>query len=81
MDRKLNATMMALSASGLFLLLTIMAATPVDGTRGGPPATDTAPAFAAEDADAPDRSRGKAARRGLAMPYFSFAHGVRRIGG
>lgn len=85
MDRKLSRSLYALSTSGLFLVALLLVATPVDP---GLPARDTAAAPRAEastaDAHAgarPERGGTNASRRGLALPYFSIARGMRRIGG
>lgn len=83
MDRKLNNSLIALSAAGLFLAGALLVATPVDGGRPGTQLPE-APGAGAGDVADDDRGprRGAAgARRGLALPYFSFAHGLRRIGG
>jgi len=84
MDRKLSHSLIALSAAGIFLAVALLAGTPVD--RAGPDAAATADATAAKAHDAPGSARGdrpgaRGGRRGLALPYFSFAHGLRRIGG
>ena len=84
MDRKLNHSLVALSASGLFLVAALLVANPVD--QGGQPspgdATASAPAPAADAGGTrPGGSGAVASRRGLALPYFSFARGMRRIGG
>ncbi|MBJ6977755.1 hypothetical protein [Luteimonas sp. MC1895] len=80
MNRKLDNTLIALAASGLALTAIALFATP-----GFAPTDDAGlPAAAAVgDADPGIRERRGTAlnRRGLAMPYFSFARGVRRIGG
>ena len=82
MNRKLDASLIALSASGLFLAMALMASSPVDGGHAGAAVPGITPDLATDgDAGTPDQRTGKAARRGLALPYFSFAHGMRRIGG
>jgi len=84
MDRKLNHSLIALSTAGLVLAAALLAGTPVDrSAHAVAPLLDTPEAGvrdAAED-DLRHRRSAKAARRGLALPYFSFAHGMRRIGG
>lgn len=83
MDRKLNNSLIALSSAGLFLAVALLAGTPV-GDPGSPGVAGAQPTEAARDDAAPargDRRGIRAGRRGLALPYFSFAHGVRRIGG
>ena len=84
MDRKLSNSLIALSAAGLFLAAALLVATPVGS--GGPdaPLLDTAAAAVQDEVDEDRRDGGsgaKGVRRGLALPYFSFAHGLRRIGG
>ncbi|MGY1529957.1 hypothetical protein [Luteimonas sp. A649] len=84
MDRKLNHSLIALSATGLVLAAALLVGTPPDsnGLSGGP-AQDASPASGLDDAEAArrDRRSARGGRRGLAMPYFSFARGMRRIGG
>jgi hypothetical protein len=84
MDRKLNHSLIALSVAGLVLAAALLAGTPVarDGLTGGP-AQDSPRASALDDTEAArlDRRSARGGRRGLAMPYFSFARGMRRIGG
>jgi len=77
MNRKLKNCLIALSASGLALVAAILAGGPVEQVR--PMAAPVA--GTAIDADDQDAYRPRADRRGLALPYFSFARGVRRIGG
>ncbi|MEN1971546.1 hypothetical protein WCE34_04240 [Luteimonas sp. MJ204] len=83
MDRKLSHSLTALSVTGICLAAALLASSPVegDGRTTGPSAVALeAPADdPASGRPAPRASRG--ARRGLALPYFSFAHGMRRIGG
>ncbi|MEN1940588.1 hypothetical protein WCE41_05930 [Luteimonas sp. MJ246] len=87
MDRKLNHTLTALSATGLLLAGFLLVADPVGHTArtaGTPGTAADAVDPPADDAAEPRRREGgaaKGARRGLALPYFSFAHGMRRIGG
>ncbi|WP_132999887.1 hypothetical protein [Luteimonas arsenica] len=78
MNRKLKNCLIALSASGLALVAAILA--------GGPVVEHVRPTAAplagtAVDADDQEAYRPRVDRRGLALPYFSFARGVRRIGG
>lgn len=84
MDRKLNHSLIALSAAGLFLAAALLAGSPAgsDGLSRGP-AVDANGASGFDDAEAErrDRRSARGGRRGLAMPYFSFARGMRRIGG
>ncbi|MBD7986678.1 hypothetical protein H9645_01375 [Luteimonas sp. Sa2BVA3] len=79
MNRKLDNSLIALTASGLALVaIALLAAPALDPApvSGAAPAVESAP-----DADAVERRSRTVGRRGLAMPYFSFARGVRRIGG
>ena len=84
MDRKLNHSLIALSATGLVLAAALLAGSPVNrnGVSGGP-AQDTSPTGAPDQAEAarPDRRGAGSGHRGLALPYSSFARGMRRIGG
>lgn len=80
MNRKLDRSLIALTASGLALVAIALFA----GPAGGPLDQGMAPASGsttAADAEGEGRRPATLARRGLAMPYFSFARGVRRIGG
>lgn len=90
MNRKLNRSLIALCASALALAAVMLVATPSIGVdRTGEPApelagTESGTDSEAGEASAPTAHRGisaRSSRRGLAMPYFSFARGVRRIGG
>lgn len=78
MNRKLDNTLIALAASSLALSAIALFAAPEmpsPGHGGGR-------AVQASSTDAPVHGdRSMLNRRGLAMPYFSFARGVRRIGG
>lgn len=79
MNRKLDNSLIALTASGLALVAIALLAAPAFDpapVSGAAPAVESAP-----DADAVERRSRTVGRRGLAMPYFSFARGVRRIGG
>lgn len=81
MNRKLDNSLIALTASGLALVaIALLAAPALDPApvSGAAPAVESAPDA---DADAVERRSRTVGRRGLAMPYFSFARGVRRIGG
>ena len=83
MDRKLNHSLIALCAAGLALVLGLLAAHPADRVgvaAAEPPGAATAADDAAESGLRPPRT-AKGGRRGLALPYFSIAHGLRRIGG
>ncbi|GGK04969.1 hypothetical protein [Luteimonas terricola] len=84
MDRKLNHSLIALSATGLLLAAALLAGTPL--SQGGPSGAnvmDAADATVHDDTEAARRDgrSARSGRRGLALPYFSFAHGMRRIGG
>lgn len=81
MNRKLDNALIALSACGLVLVAALLAGTPVAPHGGGAPPAPLAAGEDGRDGDAFSRTRAKSARRGLAMPYFSFARGMRRIGG
>ncbi|MGY0612352.1 MULTISPECIES: hypothetical protein [unclassified Luteimonas] len=83
MDRKLSHSLIALSVTGICLAAALLASSPAESDS-----RTTGPSAAAIDAPADDSASGlsgprasKGARRGLALPYFSFAHGMRRIGG
>lgn len=76
MNRKLKNSLTALSAGTLLLVAAILA-----GSPAGPALTDTPLAVAEGGSDKGGSSHSNANRRGLALPYFSFARGVRRIGG
>lgn len=79
MNRKLDNSLIALTASGLALVAIALLASPALDPASG---SDAGPAVeSASDADAVERRSRTVGRRGLAMPYFSFARGVRRIGG
>ncbi len=79
MNRKLDNSLIALTASGLALVAIALLAAPAFDPA---PVSGAAPAVeSASDADAVERRSRTLGRRGLAMPYFSFARGVRRIGG
>jgi len=80
MNRKLDNTLIALAASGLALTAIALFATPAFAPSAG---AGLPAAAAVGDADPGARERRGTTlnRRGLAMPYFSFARGVRRIGG
>ena len=79
MNRKLDNSLIALTASGLALVAIAMLAAPAFDSASGSGAASTVESAA--DADAVERRSRTVGRRGLAMPYFSFARGVRRIGG
>lgn len=73
MHRKLKNSLTALSASALVLAAALLAGAPLgQAALGGPEAYADG-----GGGTAPSRMD----RRGLALPYFSFARGVRRIGG
>lgn len=76
MNRKFTRPQFALLACGLLL-----AVAPLAGSPAGRPAApmDIAAADASEGVDG--HTGTPSARRGLALPYFSFARGLRRIGG
>ena len=79
MNRRLDNTLIALAASSLALsAIALLAAPDMSPTGYG-----AEPAARAGSADVPSHhgDRPMLNRRGLAMPYFSFARGVRRIGG
>lgn len=83
MDRKLRNSLTALSASGFFLAVALLAAAPLEpagSPRGMLADTGTDAADEAGDEGRVRRST-RGAHRGLALPYFSFARGLRRIGG
>ena len=79
MNRKLDRSLIALTTTGLGLVAIALFAAPAGGPidHGMAPVTESTPA---SDAGGESR-RATLKRRGLAMPYFSFARGVRRIGG
>ena len=79
MNRKLDHSLIALTAIGLGLVAIALFATPAGGPadEGMAPVVESTPAA---EADGRGR-RSRLGHRGLAMPYFSFARGVRRIGG
>ena len=85
MDRTLDHSLIALCAAGFILALGLLATTPAsDGAdRSNAPVSDSAAALDTDgtDSDIRPRRSAKGARRGLALPYFSFAHGLRRVGG
>ena len=91
MDRKLRNSLAALSATGLLLAFALFAAMPLDpaGAAPAPLADARGTGTGAGAADALDeagdegrvRRSTRGAQRGLALPYFSFARGLRRIGG
>lgn len=82
MDRTLNHSLIALCAAGLVLALGLLAASPADRRSADPlPAAATTGDEDGAEGDLHPRGSAKGARRGLALPYFSFAHGLRRIGG
>lgn len=82
MNSKLNRSLTAFVSSSLALLaIAILASPPPAG-----PASQAEPlvALATPAGEAPSGERLRAPanhRQELAMPYFSFARGVRRIGG
>ena len=78
MTRKLNTTLIALLACAACLAAAVLAGAPADDALTA--ATDVE-AGAGDAADHPIDRAGAAFRGGLALPYFSFARGVRRIGG
>ena len=75
MNRRLDRPLIALAASSLALCAIALCAAP------GQPSRDAGVAGQSGAAAARDAERPLLQRRGLAMPYFSFARGVRRIGG
>lgn len=77
MNRKLAHSLIALSTSALVMVALAFAGDPLPATHDP---GDALASTTGTDA-APDARQVKIARRGLAMPYFSFARGVRRIGG
>jgi len=89
MDRKLRNSLAALSATGLLLAFALFAAMPLDPAGAAPAPLADARGTGAGTADALDeagdegrvRRSTRGAQRGLALPYFSFARGLRRIGG
>ncbi|GHD66734.1 hypothetical protein GCM10007164_05930 [Luteimonas padinae] len=81
MNRKLDNSLIALTASGLALVAIALIASPAFYPAPGSRATPVPVVESAADADAGERRSRTVGRRGLAMPYFSFARGVRRIGG
>lgn len=84
MDRKLNHSLIAMCAAGLALVLGLLAAHPADragGAAAEPPGAATAAADDAAESGLRAPRTAKGGRRGLALPYFSIAHGLRRIGG
>lgn len=82
MNRKLDNTLIALAASGLALTALALFATPVFAPTDGSGLPAAAAAVVGDADPGLGERRGSALnRRGLAMPYFSFARGVRRIGG
>ena len=74
MNRKLKNSLTALSASAVVLAAALLAGTPT-GAGDRPDAAQVA------GTDGGGTSPSRMDRRGLALPYFSFARGVRRIGG
>ncbi len=76
MNRTLTRSQIALLACGLLLAVAPLAGSPAGRSTAS---MDIAAVDASEEVDA--RSGATAARRGLALPYFSFARGLRRIGG
>lgn len=84
MNRKLDNTLIALAASGLALTAIALFATPAFAPSDGaglPAAAAAAAAVGDAEPGIRERRGTTRNRRGLAMPYFSFARGVRRIGG
>ena len=87
MDRKLRTSLTALSFAGFLLAVALFAgAQPGPSGSSAAPLADTGATRAADALDeAGDEGRvrrsTRAAHRGLALPYFSFARGLRRIGG
>ena len=77
MNRKLKNCLTAASASGLLLVAALLAGSPLE--QVGPAAAPLA--LAAGEAGDGGSYRPRTDRRGLALPYFSFARGTRRIGG
>ena len=78
MNRRLDNTLIALAASSLALSAIALFAAP-DMPSGAMEAGRTV--HASGSRTPPPGDRPLLDRRGLAMPYFSFARGVRRIGG
>lgn len=90
MNRKLQHTMTALSASAAMLGLMLLAGAP---SRPVDPGYAAVAASASEDGDARAMADDGGSRRGaagrharrarseLALPYFSIAHGLRRATG
>ncbi|HEY4529006.1 MAG TPA: hypothetical protein VIG97_01555 [Luteimonas sp.] len=79
MNRRLDNTLIALAASSLALSAIALFAAPdmPSGAMGAGRAVHAS----SNEAPPPGGDRPLLNRRGLAMPYFSFARGVRRIGG
>ena len=82
MTRKLLRTMTALSATATVFTVLLLAARPVVPVTPAPLAADAAAGLDASvdaDTDAAPRQRHlHRARALLALPYFSFAQGLRR---
>lgn len=75
MNRTLTRPQIALLACGLLLAVAPLAGSPAGRSAAS---MDIAAVDASEEVEA---RTGATARRGLALPYFSFARGLRRIGG
>lgn len=80
MIRKPARSLITLSSSALVLVALAFAGDPLLPAGPLSPHADSV-ASAANDPAGPAPREQKIARRGLALPYFSFARGVRRIGG
>ena len=80
MNRKLVRSLIALSASVVVLAVLASAGDPLAPVDPRSPAADSV-AITGHGRSGLEPREAKIARRGLAMPYFSFARGVRRIGG
>ena len=79
MTRKLNTTLIALLACAACLAAAVLAGAPVGDALSA--AAEVEADGAGYPADHPIDRAGSAFRGGLALPYFSFARGARRIGG
>ena len=93
MNRKLRDTLIALSASSLLLVVTLLAGNPqpleLRHSLAGPLADsmewaegavdDAVPATRPAQRGVRDATRGRSAgHRKFALPYYSFAHGLRQ---
>lgn len=82
MTRKLNRSLIAFFSSGLALLAIALLASPAPGDRGlQDPPYAASPATGGNDSADRLHRTSTGHHQGLAMPYFSFARGTRRIGG